>query len=201
MPIVADMAGALSRHPDRERWNARYGGRTPAFSPHPLAVRALAMALPEGPVADLACGPSGSALLAAAQGRRVTAVDVSDVALRLLAGEAARRGLAGLITLVHADLAAWRPGQGGYAFVLCTGFWDRAVFAVAAAAVRPAGMLAWEAFTDDARMRRPHLPPGWCLRPGEPASLLPGSYEVLETGEAGEGDAKRAMLARRAAGA
>src|SRR6266496_5536827 len=91
-------------HPDRTRWNARYaGGFVPSFRPHPLAMRALALDLPDGPVADLACGPSGAALLAAAHGRRVTAVDVSEVALGLLGEEARRRGLDHLITLVHAD--------------------------------------------------------------------------------------------------
>ena len=86
-------------HPDRARWNARYAaGDAPSFAPHPLAVAAFALDLPAGPVLDLACGPSGSALAAAETGRRVTAVDVSDVALRLLAEEAARRGLGGLIT-------------------------------------------------------------------------------------------------------
>ena len=58
------------------------------------------MGLPDGPVADLACGPSGAALMAAEQGRRVTAVDVSEVALGLLGAEAGRRGLGHLITLV-----------------------------------------------------------------------------------------------------
>src|SRR5882672_4541723 len=92
-------------HPDRIRWNARYeAGFLPSFRPQPLAERALALNLPDGPVADLACGPSGSALLAAAQGRRVTAVDISEVALGLLGAEARRRGLGHLITLVHADL-------------------------------------------------------------------------------------------------
>ena len=95
-------------HPDRIKWNAKYGtGFVPSFRRHPLAVRGLDAGLPEGPVADLACGPSGAALLAAEQGRRVTAVDVSEVALGLLGAEARRRGLDHLITLVHADLSAY----------------------------------------------------------------------------------------------
>src|SRR6266550_6260587 len=102
-------------HPDRIKWNAKYtSGFVPSFRPHPLAARALALGLPDGPVADLACGPSGAALLAAAQGRPVTAVDVSEVALGLLGQEARRRGLDHLITLVHADLGAWRPEPGRY---------------------------------------------------------------------------------------
>ena len=125
-------------HPDRLRWNARYaGGFVPSFSPHPLAVRALAMDLPDGPVADLACGASGTALLAAARGRRVTAVDISELALGMLGEEARRRGLESLVTLIHADLAAWPVRPLSYALVLCTGWWDQTVFVVAPMAGGP----------------------------------------------------------------
>ena len=192
--------GGLAGHQDRMRWNARYGSDfEPSFEPHPLAVRALSLRLPDGPVADLACGPSGSALLAAATGRRVTAVDISEVALDLLAAQARRRGLGDLIRLVHADLGAWRPEPGGYALVLGTGYWDRAVFAVAARAVAPGGALGWEAFTAQARRVRPGLCPDWCLEPGEPASLLPAGFAVLGQHDlpGSEHGAKRRLLARR----
>ncbi len=186
-------------HPDQIRWNARYAaGSPPSFSPHPLAVRALALDLPDGPVADLACGPSGAALLAAASGRRVTAVDVSSVALRLLGEEAGRRGLGGLVTLVHADLAAWSPEPRSYALVLCTGFWDAAVFTAAAAAVADGGVLAWEAFTANARREHPALPPQWCLASGEPATLLPPAFTVLAQHDL-PARTRRQLLARRVA--
>jgi SAM-dependent methyltransferase len=184
-------------HPDRLRWNARYAsGFVPSFTPHPLAVRALATDLPDGPVADLACGPSGSALLAAAHGRQVTAVDISELALALLGDEARRRGLDQLIALIHADLAAWRPPPGSHALVLCTGFWDRAVFIPAAKAVTVGGLLAWEALTAEARRTRPDLPPDWCLAPGEPASLLPAGFTVLDQQDRPE-LTRRQLLARR----
>ncbi len=190
----------LAGHPDRLRWNARYaGGAAPSFAAHPLAVRALAAGPPAGPVADLACGASGTALLAAAGGRRVTAVDISEVALEMLAAEAGRRGLGHLITLVHADLAAWRPRPRSFALVLCTGFWDAAALPAAADAVAPGGLLGWEAFTTRARRARPGLDPAWCLAPGEPASLLPGDFTVLSQRD-GPGGERRQMLARRAAG-
>ena len=201
-----DSAGARrvpGDHPDRIKWNARYAaGFAPSFTPHPLAVRVFESAtdLPDGPVADLACGPSGTALLAAAHGRQVTAVDVSEVALGLLGAEARRRGLDDLITLVHADLSAWQPEPRSYALVLGTGFWDAAVFPAAAGAVAPGGLLAWEAYTAEARLSRPSLPPEWCLAPGEPASLLPPDFTVIDQSDvpSPEQPLKRQMLARRA---
>jgi SAM-dependent methyltransferase len=199
----ADPAGPadpeLGAHPDRLRWNAKYQrALNVSFCPHPLARQALSLGLPAGSMADLACGPSGSALLAAAAGRPVVAVDVAEAGLRLLEAEARRRGLAGLITLVHADLAAWRPGEGRFALVLCTGYWDRAVFGSATRAVAPGGLIAWEAYTEEALRTRPSLRPEWCLAPGQPASLLPRGFEVITQQDSPEpGRDRRSLLARR----
>jgi SAM-dependent methyltransferase len=194
----------LADNPDRLRWNDRYAssGYAPSFAPHPLAEQAMGMPLPDGPVLELAAGPSGSALLAARLGRRVTAVDASDIALGLLAAEARRRRLAHLITLVPADLTHWRPPAGHrYALVLCTGYWDRAVFGPAADVVAAGGLLGWEAFTLAARRDRPRMPSDWCLRAGEPASLLPAGFSVVsERGIGPEQPVRRQLLARRAAG-
>jgi Methyltransferase domain len=177
---IRQVPGQLVAHPDRLRWNARYeGGYGASFDPHPLVERALSLRLPDGPVADLACGLSGNALLAAAAGRQVTGVDISEVALDRLAHEARRRGLSDLITLIQADMETWRPRPASYALVLCIGYWDRAVFTAAADAVSGGGALAWQALTADARHGRPDLPARWCLSPGEPASLLPAGFEVL----------------------
>ncbi|MBE1530592.1 methyltransferase domain-containing protein [Actinomadura algeriensis] len=192
----------LAGHPDRVRWNARYeahgegrveGADAPVPRAHPLAAEALREA-PDGPVLDLACGPSGAALLAADAGRPVTAVDISDIALARLGAAARRRGLAERITLVQADLGTWRPPGPAFAAVLCTGFWDRAVFTAALGAVAPGGVLAWEAFTTEARRDRPRLPAGWCLAAGEPASLLPDGFRVLDQRDVQGG--KRRVLAR-----
>jgi hypothetical protein len=193
---------ALSQHPDHQRWNERYSGDFVAsFVGHELAAAALSRTLPDGPVLDLASGPSGSALLAAAAGRMVTAVDVSDVALGLLGAEAERRGLGRLITLVQADLTGtdWRPRPGTYALVLCTGYWDRGAFERGAAAVAAGGLLGWEAFTADARRVRPGLPAAWCLGAGEPAGLLPAGFAVVEQRDLADspGGARRRLLARR----
>ncbi len=83
--------------------------------------------------------------------------------------------------------------------MLCTGFWDPAVFAVAARATRPGGVLGWEAFTVAARRARPMLNPAWCLGPGEPAALLPSGFTVLSEQDIPRPDHgdRRRLLARR----
>ena len=201
-PVVAcddrGMNDELASHPDRLRWNARYDRRAALFEPSDLAVTALRNSLPSGPVLELAGGPSGSALAAAAAGRRVTVVDISDVALNALAGEAERRGVRPLLEIVHADLEAWRPAAGPYALVLCAGYWDRAVFGRAVAAVADSGLLGWQALTQAARDARPGLPAAWCLGPGEPAALLPAGFIVLQDEDVpGTAGTWRRLLARR----
>lgn len=197
-----DIDPELAEHPDRLRWNLKYSGDfAPSFQPRQIALTALARPVPSGPVLDLASGPSGIALLAAATGRDCVAVDASEVSLGMLADEAARRRLSERIALVQADLARWRPEPGHYALVFCTGFWAAALFPAAAAAVRPRGMIGWEAFTLAARAGRPTLPASWCLHAGEPASLLPDDFEVLDMRDLADGrgaqDGRRQMLARR----
>jgi hypothetical protein len=200
---MADIPPELSDNPDRLRWNERYAsaGYTASFAPHPLAQLALGMPLPDGPVLELAAGPSGSALLAAERGRLVTAVDASDVALRLLATEARQRRVAPLISIVQADLTGWQPTPGQlFALVLCTGYWDRAVFGVATEVVAAGGLLGWEALTLAARRDHPRMPEDWCLQAGEPASLLPPGFEVVSQRDIGPQPAvRRQLVARRAA--
>ena len=187
----------LRGNPDRVRWNARYAGDfTPSFEPHPLAVGALSLELPDGPVLDLACGASGSVLLAAEAGRSAIGVDVSDAALELLGAEIGRRQAGDRVRLVQADLTAWRPEAYAFALVLCAGYWDRDLFPAAVAAVRPGGLLGWEALTTDALNVRPGMPPQWCLGTGEPASLLPGNWELISEEEFPE-RSRRRLLARR----
>jgi SAM-dependent methyltransferase len=186
---------------DRQRWNTRYGGGfIPSFLGHQLADVALSLPLPAGPVIDLAGGPSGTVLLAAAAGRRAVAVDVSEVALGLLRREAENRRLSHLVAVVQADLACWRPRAMSCALVLCTGYWDRGLFPSAAQAVRPGGLLGWEAFTTEALRVRPSMPARWCMQPGEPARLLPRDYEILsqeDLPDDGTGQRRRMLACRR----
>jgi SAM-dependent methyltransferase len=188
---------ALAGHPDRVRWNARYsGGFCASFRAHPLVLQALSMPLVAGSVLDLASGPSGSALFAARAGRQVLAVDASDVALDMLAQEAERRRLTALTTLVQADLGVWRPEADTCALVLCTSYWDRELFPLAARAVRPGGLLAWEAYTVGALHLKPGFSRGWCVDAGEPASLLPAGWQILTLTDSADG-ARRRLLAKR----
>ena len=187
-------------HQDRLRWNARYSGDFRAsFLPRPVALAALARPLPAGAVLDLASGPSGIALLAAAAGRDCVAVDASDTGLRLLAAEAARRRAG------RADPPrARRPGQ------VPAGTWPvraRAVHRVLGRGPVPGGRAGGAARRHDrlggvhgrGQGRRPTLPDSWCLHPAQQASLLPAGFEVLDEQDLADGrgaQGRRRLLAR-----
>ncbi len=70
---------------------------------------------------------------------------------------------------------------------------------LAVGAVADGGLLAWEAFTAAARLSRPSLDPEWCLAPGQPTSLLPPGFTLLDQSDvpAPERPVRRQMLARR----
>ncbi|WP_298175711.1 methyltransferase domain-containing protein [Saccharomonospora sp.] len=159
---------------DRLRWNARYLRSAPGFAPHPLVAEAFTAGMIDGPVLELACGRSGSALALAEAGHRVVAVDVSDVALRQLATEARRRGVGDRVFCVQSDLATFVPPRETFAFALATLFWDKAVFDIACEAVLPGGLLGWEALarmdeedpSAPSRFRVPHGALGTACGPG-----------------------------------
>ncbi len=149
---------------------------------------------------ELACGLSDQALALAASGRDVLAVDISNVALDRLRGEAAERGLESRLTCVEADLVSWRPpADRKFALVICVMYWEEAVFDYAWTAVAEGGLLAWQGFTLDHLRYRPSQNPDWCFKEGEPASRLPDDdFAVLHEEDVDEGHRViRRMVARR----
>lgn len=186
----------LQGHPDRERWNARYAAEPPRFEPHPLVAAALAAGMPDGPVLELACGRSGSALALAAAGRRVTAVDISDLALRQLRAEARRRNLDDLLECVLADVPSYDPGRERYALVLATHYWDAAAFDAACGAVAPEGLLGWEALAYQPGVDTEPGP--WRVVHGDLSARLPARFVVLEETAQQAGTRRSTRLLARA---
>ncbi|CAM4306298.1 Methyltransferase domain protein [Mycobacterium basiliense] len=187
----------LVDHPHRLKWNEKYARTDTTFASGSAVAQILSHLPPDGAALELAGGRSGTALALAELGRNVTVIDVSDTALRQLSEEAGRRGIAERLTLLHADLHQWAPDGANYAVVMCRFFWSATVFARACGAVRPGGILRWEApaLTDPPST---HVRAEWCLAPGEPASLLPDGFEVLQQFDrAQDGESVRSMFARR----
>ncbi|MDT0331495.1 class I SAM-dependent methyltransferase [Nocardiopsis lambiniae] len=128
-------------------WDDLYAARPAATDPRPNArLTETVTDLPPGDALDLGCGTGGDALWLARRGWRVTAIDISAVAVERLADLARSGGLEEGITAERHDLRASFP-QGRFDLVcahyLHTPFdLDRAaVLRSAAHALRPGGRL------------------------------------------------------------
>jgi len=97
---------------DEAFWNERYRSRSKEWSarPHPHLVTE-AQGMTPGSALDVGTGEGADAIWLAEQGWRVTAVDISSVALERGAAQADNlgAGIAGRITWKQADLTDWAP--------------------------------------------------------------------------------------------
>ncbi|WP_432057170.1 class I SAM-dependent methyltransferase [Streptomyces sp. bgisy022] len=128
-------------------WDGVHAARPQTASPRPNArLVETAADLPPGDALDLGCGNGGDALWLAGRGWRVTAVDLSAVAVERLTERAARAGLGAQLTARRHDLGRSFPAG---RFDLVTAHYlhtpyglDRAaVLRRAAQALRPGGRL------------------------------------------------------------
>ncbi|WP_222106213.1 class I SAM-dependent methyltransferase [Catellatospora sichuanensis] len=132
-----------------EFWDERYGSTDRVWSgnPNPHLVTTVAGLAP-GDALDVGSGEGADAVWLAAQGWRVTGVDVSKVALGRAAVHAAERGgqLAERITWQQVDVLSWDPAPARYDLVSAQ-FMHlprpalEALHRRLAAAVRPGGTL------------------------------------------------------------
>ncbi|MFD1213721.1 SAM-dependent methyltransferase [Arthrobacter sp. GCM10027362] len=148
-------------------WDSFYQEREQVWSgkPNPVLVREAAGLAP-GLALDLGCGEGADAIWLAGQGWRVTAVDISAVALRRAAAHAAERGVAGRIDWRQQDLSAWTPEE-SYDLVSAQFLHSpielprETILRTAAAAVVPGGTLlvvGHESFPPWSRHPEPEVP-------------------------------------------
>lgn len=167
---------------------------------------------PLGAALDLACGAGRHALLLAAQGRAVTAVDTSGAAIELLEKRAQALRLATNrsnltseihaaenvgICLVHADLETVELPEKEFALILCIRYLQRALFPQISRALVPGGLLLFETFTT-AQLRYEGGPrnPEHLLATGELRSAFP-ELCVLFYRELNAGQGIASLVARK----
>ena len=125
-------------------------------------LREILPLLPAGPVLDLACGTGRNALFLAENGRLVTAVDWSAVALEAMAARAIEnkipvRRIERLdvskhprgpgLELLQADLEQIKLPKESYDAILCIRYLQRTLFPQISRALRPEGVLLYETYT------------------------------------------------------
>ena len=132
-------------HEDGRRWNERYEA-SPAPSPRaPEALDRwpeLALLLPaSGRCVDIASGTGAVTLWLAQQGLTVTALDISDVAIRKLEQAAAARGLSSCIDARAVDLDQGLPEDvDDLDLLVCQRFRNRSLYRPIVGRLRSGGL-------------------------------------------------------------
>jgi SAM-dependent methyltransferase len=170
-------------------WDERYGTAERIWSgaPNTQLVAEIADAAP-GTALDAGCGEGGDAHWLAGRGWRVTALDVSEVALRRAAAHAPA-GVADRIRWQQADFATWEPNGAVFdlvsaQFLHFPGELRARVYARLAAAVAPGGTLlivCHEPSELHTGMGHDHPPDMFVTAEQLAADLDPAVWEVLVT--------------------
>lgn len=171
---------------DEAFWDARYREADAIWSgnPNPQLVAEVAD-LPPGTALDVGSGEGADAIWLAGRGWRVTAADLSSVALERAGRHAAAAGVADRITWLHADLTGQGPDRSydlvSAQFMHLPGEQLRALHRRLAAAVAPGGtlLLVGHDLSDLEAVPR-HLPPDMFFSaPDVAARLDPREWETL----------------------
>ncbi len=181
---------------DRQRWNERYATSKTSLSDNPdgLLIRFRHL-LSGGQALDLACGAGQNSLWLAEQGYLVDAIDISDVALDLLRGEAKRRRLP--VRAVQDDLDAYQLPVAAYDLAIVFYFLDRRLIPQLVATLKPGGLLFYETFNVRRLADRPDTERQHLLQIGELAQLFTDLAIVWDGDAAGATGSTSSLVARK----
>ena len=190
----------------RAKWDERYGrGDYASEEPNLLLARAVDEFAPSPPVEghppralDIACGAGRHALLLAARGFRVTAVDASRAGVELMLERARARALS--IDARVADLEAGEFAIEPDAYELVCDFYylQRDLFARVRAAVVRGGLFVAAVHTVDEDQNVQPMSPDYLLLPGELREEFRG-WELLHYHETQGHDLDAGQHTRRSA--
>jgi SAM-dependent methyltransferase len=174
----------------QSEWDAKYrlAAEAPEAEPAGILCELLPL-LPAGQALDLACGSGRNALFLAERGRHVTAVDWSELGLRILEARAqdnkirvrriqnleeSGRTRRASIDVFPADLQKIQLPQHSYDVIVCIRYLQRSLFPQICRALRPGGMLLYETFTlAQLDFEGGPRDPAHLLKPGELREAFP----------------------------
>ena len=150
-----------------------------------------------GRALDVACGNGRHALLLAAAGFAVTAVDRDTAALDRLADQARRLDLRVHVEAMDLEAPGVDLGAGRFDLIVVTRYLHRPLFPVLVHALAPGATLVYETFLASQAERGHPTNPAFLLQPGELATLV-GPLAILRSREGDfEGAMVSSVVARR----
>jgi rhodanese-related sulfurtransferase len=194
---VRHMAGGMSRWSgprERAAWDPRQD-----LGPSSWLLENADLLPRGGSALDLACGAGRHALLLAAAGLRVRAVDRDAEKIASLRATAARLGLALEAEILDLEAAGADLGEAGYDLILGIHYLHRPLFPAIRRALARGGILLYETFTVDQAARGGPTNPDFLLRPGELRRLVEPLEVVRERQGEYEGRMVAGVVARRTA--
>jgi tellurite methyltransferase len=199
LPRVLNLAGGMSRWTGPRAFGARPVDPDIGPSSWLLAnVDLLGMTGAARPrVLDVACGRGRHALLLAAAGLAVTAVDADPDAIAALTGMAARLGLPLETETRDLEAGAADLGDAVYDVVLVIRYLHRPLFTALRRALRPGGVLLYETYTEAQAARGHPTNPDFLLKAGELRALVTPLAVLREREGNFDGGAVAGVAARR----
>jgi SAM-dependent methyltransferase len=166
----------------------RLAREVPPSEPASIVCELLPL-LPRGPALDIACGTGRHALVLAARGQQVTAIDWSASGLGILEEHARAMEISvrrirdfekasgshhGGIDILEADLERRDLPEHFFDLILCIQYLQRSLFPQMCRALRPDGMLLFETYTrTQLEFRRGPRNPAFLLEAGELRNAFP----------------------------
>jgi tellurite methyltransferase len=120
---------------------------------------------PKGTALDMACGLGNNAVFLAEQGLRVTAWDISSVAIDKLKTYAVREGLK--INARQRKITANSFNECSYDVIIVSRFLDRSLSGAIIGALKPDGLLFYQTFTREKTSLKPPHNPDYLLAENE----------------------------------
>jgi len=154
----------------RDRWDRRHGEAADLGQVARVLEQNGHLITPGGDAFDLACGRGASSLQLARLGMRVTAWDLSPVAIRRLSEAAAAQGLQ--VDARVRDVAQRPPMANSFDLILVSYFLERKLAPAILHALRPGGLLFYQTFTRQAVSDMGPANPEWRLADNELLKLF-----------------------------
>jgi tellurite methyltransferase len=181
---------------ERTKWDARYRGASPDFTPSAFLTELDGLLPRSGRALDIGGGAGRNALALARRGLDVTLADISPLGLALAHDEAIRTG--NRLETVALDLESDPPPAGPWDLILQVHYLHRPLFLRYPTLLAPGGLLVVAHPTRTNLERHPKPGPEFLLDDGELAGLV-SSLEIVRHDEGWRDDGRyeARLVARR----